>query len=135
MQSAGVAEEEPRGRQRAAALAASAGIKACAVAEAARTPQPTHLPPSRRGAALTGGADKDEEESEEEGSNEAAEGAGSAGGSKRLRRSRTLDGRRKDPAKVAAALLSRQRLVRLAGTCWGPLSREGQALGPCASEG
>ena len=106
--------------QRMAAAAAAVGIKACADAEGARDPQATAAQSrprprvNRTAAAPAGGASG----AAKAGASKAGSGSSGASGASAQRSERSSkrpkraeDRRRKDPAKVAAALLSRNRVV------------------------
>lgn len=100
--------------RRAAAVAADAGIRACAAVEGKRTAQATKQPLLQQ--QLAGSATEAHSEGAEQGEEEGGGGGGSKGRQQRQRKvqprgSRGMEGRRKDPVKVAAALLSRQRVV------------------------
>jgi hypothetical protein len=100
--------------RRAAAVAADAGIRACAAVEGKRTAQATKQPLLQQ--QLAGSATEAHSEGAEQGEEEEGGGGGNKGRQQRQRKvqphgSRGLEGRRKDPVKVAAALLSRQRVV------------------------
>ncbi|KAI3436096.1 hypothetical protein D9Q98_002154 [Chlorella vulgaris] len=99
--------------RRAAAVAADAGIRACAAVEGKRTAQATKQPLLQQ--QLAGSATEAHSEGAEQGEEEGGGGGGSKGRQQRQRKvqprgSRGMEGRRKDPVKVAAALLSRQRV-------------------------